>query len=171
MVFWHIADLMCKSVHKQTVVSGEDMKKGNILFFVGALAGIICIMTLFDIARLDADHSKMPSSSAKSEYQTALDLDLLPPAAFKKRSRNKAVGRGHFARALDKIMHLLGVSNENKGKIVLRPAANLQLTRSEAVRSMLHALDLLEALGYIKLPACSNGSANFADLNFIDGGR
>ncbi|PKL51100.1 MAG: hypothetical protein CVV42_00630 [Candidatus Riflebacteria bacterium HGW-Riflebacteria-2] len=147
------------------------MKKGNVLFAVGALAGIICIMTFFDIARLDADYSKMSSSVTKSEYQIGYDLGLLPPEAFKRRNRNKAVDRGHFDQALDKIMHLLGVSNENKGRKSLRPASNLRLTRSEAVRRMLHALDLLEAYGYIRLPACATGVANFADLKVHSGYR
>ncbi len=147
------------------------MKKGNALFFGGAFAGIICIMTLFDIARLDADYLNMPSSCAKSEYQIAHDLGFLPPAAFKSRNRNKAVGRGHFDQALDKIMHLLGVSNENKSRIAWQTEANLQLTRSGAVRRMLHALDLLEAYGYIRLPACSTGVANFTDLTVHSGYR
>ncbi|NLF97934.1 MAG: S-layer homology domain-containing protein [Candidatus Riflebacteria bacterium] len=140
------------------------MKKGNGLFVVGAFAGIICIVTLFDVARLDADYSKVSSSTTKSELQTGYDLGLLPPAVFKRRNRNMAVDRRHFDQALEKIMHLSGVPSEKKGKIALRPAANLRLTRSEAVRRMLHALDLLEASGYIRLPASSTGVSDFTDF-------
>lgn len=142
------------------------MKKGTVLFAVGALIGTICIMIFVDIARLDADYAQMPYSATKSEIQTGYDLGLLPPALFKRRNRNMAVARENFDKAFDKIMHLLGVSNYYKGKIALRPAAkaDARVTRSEAVRRMLYALDLLEALGHIRLPAPSTGAANFTDF-------